>query len=98
MYGPRAFPNVALMRLLAEEGLGADVSTLGELAFARRAGIEGERPLAAGNTKTDEDRLAGAEAGALVVLDALDEPGRAAGAGVRRVMVRVTPGVETETH
>ena len=31
------------MRLLAEEGLGADVSTLGELAFARRAGIEGDR-------------------------------------------------------
>ena len=28
VYGTKAFPNVALMRLLAEEGLGADVSTL----------------------------------------------------------------------
>ena len=35
VYGTKAFPNVALMRLLAEEGLGADVSTLGELAFAQ---------------------------------------------------------------
>src|SRR5687767_3578260 len=43
VYGTKAFPNVAVMRLLAEEGIGADVSTLGELAFARRAGIAGER-------------------------------------------------------
>jgi len=34
VYGTKAFPNVALMRLFAEQGLGADVSTLGELAFA----------------------------------------------------------------
>ena len=31
VYGTKAFPNVALMRILAEEGIGADVSTLGEL-------------------------------------------------------------------
>ena len=98
VYGTKAFPNVALMRLLAEEGLGADVSTLGELAFARQAGITGERLLVHGNNKSDEELRAAAEAGALVVLDALDEPARAAAAGVRRVLVRVTPGVEAETH
>ena len=98
VYGTKAFPNVALMRLLAEEGLGADVSTLGELTFARRAGIAGERLLVHGNNKSDEELRAAAEAGALVVLDSLDEPARAADAGVRRVLVRVTPGVEAETH
>jgi diaminopimelate decarboxylase len=98
VYGTKAFPNVALMRLLAEEGVGADVSTLGELAFARRAGIQGERLLVHGNNKSDEELRAAAEAGGLVVLDALDEPARAAAAGVRRVLVRVTPGVEAETH
>ncbi|HWL33454.1 MAG TPA: diaminopimelate decarboxylase [Gaiellaceae bacterium] len=98
VYGTKAFPNVALMRLLAEEGLGADVSTLGELTFAQRAGIAGERLLVHGNNKSDEELRAAAEAGALVVLDALDEPARAAEAGVRRVLVRVTPGVEAETH
>src|SRR6266702_4524019 len=41
VYGTKAFPNVAVMRLFAELGLGADVSTLGELEFARRAGIAG---------------------------------------------------------
>ncbi len=97
-YGTKAFPNVALMRLLAEEGLGADVSTLGELAFARRAGIEGDRLLVHGNNKSDEELHEAADAGALVVLDAPDEPARAAAAGVRRVLVRVMPGVEAETH
>ena len=98
VYGTKAFPNVAVMRLLAEEGIGADVSTLGELAFARRAGIVGERLVVHGNNKSDEELRAAAEAEALVVLDALDEPARAAAAGVRRALVRVTPGVEAETH
>ena len=98
VYGTKAFANVALMRLLAEEGLGADVSTLGELAFARRAGIEGERLVVHGNNKSDEELRAAADAGALVVLDAPDEAARAAEAGVRRVLVRLTPGVEAETH
>ena len=44
VYGTKAFPNVALLRILAEEGIGADVSTLGELRFAQAAGIAGERP------------------------------------------------------
>jgi diaminopimelate decarboxylase len=98
VYGTKAFPNVALMRLLAEEGLGADVSTLGELAFAVRAGISGERLLVHGNNKSDEELRAAAEAGALLVLDAPDEPARAGAAGVRQALVRVTPGVEAETH
>ena len=98
VYGTKAFPNVAVMRILADEGLGADVSTLGELAFAQRAGLSGERLLMHGNNKSDEELRAAAEAGALVVLDAPDEPARAATAGVRRALVRVTPGVEAETH
>src|ERR687898_2348589 len=98
VYGTKAFSNVAVMRLLAEEGIGADVSTLGELAFARRAGIGGARLLVHGNNKSDEELRAAAEADALVVLDALDEPARAAATGVRRVLVRVTPGVDADTH
>jgi diaminopimelate decarboxylase len=98
VYGAKAFPNAALMRLLAEEGFGADVASLGELAVALRAGLTGERLLVHGNNKSDEELHAAAAAGALVVLDAPDEPARAAAAGVRRVLVRVTPGVEAETH
>lgn len=98
VYGTKAFANVALLRLLAEEGVGADVSTLGELAFARAAGIEGERLVFHGNNKSGEELRAAAEAGALVVLDSPGEAERAAAAGVRRVLLRLTPGVEAVTH
>ena len=98
VYGTKAFANVALLRVLAAEGVGADVSTLGELAFAREAGIAGERILFHGNNKSDDELRAAAEAGATVVLDAPDEPSRAAAAGVRRALVRLRPGVEAVTH
>ena len=62
VYGTKAFANVALLRLLAEEGVGADVSTLGELAFARAAGIAGERLVFHGNNKSLEELRAAAEA------------------------------------
>ena len=98
VYGTKAFANVALLRVLAEEGVGADVSTLGELAFALEAGIPGDRILFHGNNKSDEELRAAAEAGTTVVLDAEDEPARAASAGVARALVRLTPGVEAVTH
>jgi diaminopimelate decarboxylase len=98
VYGTKAFANVALLRLLADEGVGADVSTLGELAFARTARIPGERIVFHGNNKTAEELGAAAEADALVVLDAPGEADAAMTAGVRRVLVRLTPGVEAVTH
>lgn len=98
VYGTKAFANVALLRVLADEGVGADVSTLGELAFAQEAGIPGDRILFHGNNKSDEELGAAAAAGATVVLDAPDEPARASAAGVRRALVRLTPGVEAVTH
>jgi diaminopimelate decarboxylase len=98
VYGTKAFANVALLRVLAEEGVGADVSTLGELAFAQAAGIPAERILFHGNNKSDEELRAAAAAHSAVVLDAEDEPARAASAGVQRALVRLTPGVEALTH
>ena len=99
VYGSKAFPNLALLRLFDEEGLGADVSTLGELELARRAGIPGERLIVHGNNKSDDELRAAADAeAALLVLDAPDEVERAADAGVRRVLVRVTAGIEADTH
>jgi diaminopimelate decarboxylase len=98
VYGTKAFPNVALLRILAGEGVGADVSTLGELEFAQRAGLSGGRLVFHGNNKSDDELRAAAAAGALVVLDALEEVERARAAGVRTVLIRLTPGIEAETH
>jgi diaminopimelate decarboxylase len=97
-YGAKAFPSVAVLRLFAEEGLGADVSTVGELAFALRAGVAGERLVIHGNNKEDELLRRSAEAGALIVLDSLDELERATSTGASRFLIRVTPGIEADTH
>jgi diaminopimelate decarboxylase len=98
VYSVKAFPNLAVLRLFADEGLGAEASTLGELAFARHVGIDGADIVLDGNNKSDEELVAAAEAGCLVVLDAPDDAERVAAAGVRRVLVRVTPGIDADTH
>jgi diaminopimelate decarboxylase len=99
VYGTKAFPNVPVMRLLAEEGVGADVSTLGELRFAQAAGVQASQLIVHGNNKSDEELAAAAEADAWLVV--MDEPGeveRCAAAGVKRVLLRITPGIEAGGH
>lgn len=98
VYGTKAFPSVAVLRLLAGEGLGADVSTSGELEFALRAGIRGERLVIHGNNKEDELLERSAELDALIVVDSLEELERARVTGASRLLIRVTPGVEADTH
>src|SRR5580765_7496132 len=73
VYGAKAFPNVSVMQLLFDEGIGADVSTLGELRFAEAAGIPGECMVVHGNNKSGAELAAAAAVGALVVLDSLEE-------------------------
>ena len=98
VYGTKAFANVAIMRLLAGEGLGADASTLGELEFALAAGIPGERIVFHGNNKSDGELAAAAGARALIALDSAQEVRRAAEAGAREVLIRLTPGIDAQTH
>jgi diaminopimelate decarboxylase len=97
-FGTKAFPNIAVLRLLREEGIGADVASTGELAFARAAGLTGDDLVVHGNNKDEALLTQAAHDGATVVLDAPDEAGLAAAAGVRRALVRVTLGVDADTH
>jgi diaminopimelate decarboxylase len=103
-YASKAFSCVAMARLVAEEGLGIDVATGGELHVARRAGFPSDRIVVHGNNKSD-DELVGAiqaEVGRIVV-DSFDELIRlerlaARGARVPALQVRVTPGIAANTH
>ncbi len=97
-YGTKAFANVAALRLLREEGIGADVASTGELAFARAAGFAGADLVVHGNNKDEALLREAAGEGAPIVLDAPDEAELAAAAGVARVLVRVTLGVDADTH
>ena len=97
-FGTKALPNVAVLRLLLSEGIGADVASSGELAFARKARLGGGDLVVHGNNKAEVLLAEAASFGAPVVLDAPDEPARAAAAGVRQALVRVTLGVDADTH
>ena len=57
VYGAKAFPNVAVLRLFAEEGIGADVASAGELAFARAAGLDGRSSSCTGTAKSTRSSL-----------------------------------------
>jgi diaminopimelate decarboxylase len=103
-YAGKAFLCTAMARWIAEEGLGLDVCTGGELAVALAAGFPAERIGVHGNNKSRAElaRAVDARVGHVVV-DSFDEierlAGIAAAAGVRqRVLVRVTVGVEAHTH
>jgi diaminopimelate decarboxylase len=97
-FGTKAFPNVAVLRLLRGEGIGADVATAGELAYARAAGMSGSELVVHGNNKDDLLLRLAAGEDVPVVVDAPDEVELAAAAGVRRILVRVTLGVDADTH
>ncbi|MGI8761629.1 MAG: diaminopimelate decarboxylase [Jatrophihabitantaceae bacterium] len=103
-YAGKAFLCTAVARWIAEEGLGLDVCTGGELALALAAGFPRERLAVHGNNKSRAELQLAVDAGVgHVVLDSFDEIRRlaeiAAAAGVRqRVLVRVTVGVEAHTH
>jgi len=97
-FGTKALANVALLRLLREEGVGADVASSGELAFAEAAGLARDDLVVHGNNKDAAFLAQAAAMGAPVVLDASDEAELAAAAGVERALVRVTLGVDADTH
>jgi diaminopimelate decarboxylase len=99
VYGTKAFPNAPLMKVLWDEGIGADVSTLGEMKYAEAAEIPPPRWVVHGNNKSDEELRFAAESDAWLVV--MDEPGeveRCVELGVRRVLLRVTPGIEAGAH
>ena len=103
-YAGKAFLCTTLARWIADEGLGLDVCTGGELAVALAAAFPGERIAMHGNNKSISELRAAVDGGVgLVIVDSFEEierlAGVAASARVRQpVLVRVTVGVEAHTH
>jgi diaminopimelate decarboxylase len=100
LFASKAFPCTAVLRVFAEEGLGCDVASGGELHLALRAGFAPERLYLHGNAKSDAELRMALEAGiGTVVLDSEHDADRllALGGGPR-VLLRVVPGVDADTH
>src|SRR3954449_3123506 len=100
VFASKAFPCTAVLRVFAEEGLGCDVASGGELHLALRAGFEPGRLYLHGNAKSEAELQMALAAGVgTVVLDNDVEADRlrALGGGPR-LLARVIPGVEADTH
>jgi diaminopimelate decarboxylase len=103
-YAVKAFTAHAVLRIAVDEGLDLLVATDGELEAALRAGVPGSRVAMHGNNKSDQELESAVSAGvSLVVIDhaaelaRLDAIAREAGA-VQDVLIRVIPGIESDTH
>ena len=103
VFATKAFPCTAVLRLFAEEGLGCDVASGGELALALKAGVPPEKIHLHGNAKSDDEirQALDARIGDVVVdnFDDLDKLDRLVPADrVQPVQLRITPDVAGDTH
>ncbi len=103
LFATKAFPCTAVLSVFAEEGLGADVASGGELDLALHAGIAPAQIVLHGNAKSNAELAAAVHVGVRYVVidgpDDLERLERLVGAGKRQsVLLRVTPGVEADTH
>ena len=104
LYASKAFANKEVMRIAHEEAMFLDVSGGGELACAQAVGFPMERVFVHGNNKTPTELREAISAGVgRIVIDSRLELARVSEiAGelgvVQPIMMRITPGVEADTH
>ena len=105
-YAGKAFLCGAVAKWVADEGLGLDVCTGGELELALRAGVDPKRITLHGNNKSADEIVRALETGVgRIVLDSFEEIARVGFHAQRldletrpKVLIRVTTGVEAHTH
>lgn len=103
-YAVKANDHLAILRLFAREGAGADVVSAGELSRARVAGIAAENIVFSGVGKTEQElALALCEGIGLINLESAEELDMLAGVAAAlgrtaRVALRVNPDVDAGTH
>ncbi|MGQ0561188.1 MAG: diaminopimelate decarboxylase [Gemmatimonadota bacterium] len=102
-YSVKANGNLTILKLLAQQGAGADIVSAGELHRARLAGIPADRIVFSGVGKTVNELAAGLDAGIYSFnvesegeLHALAHLGAAVGKRAP-IALRVNPDIETPT-
>ena len=102
LYSAKAFASPQFLRIIAEEGLGLDVVSAGELHVALKSGFPRDRIHFLGNNKSVEDLRAAYDSGATIVIDGdheFDLLRDVIPQGKRvPVMLRISPGVKPDTH
>ncbi|MBE6594145.1 MAG: diaminopimelate decarboxylase, partial [Ruminococcaceae bacterium] len=104
LYASKALCFTGIYKLAAEEGMGIDCVSGGELYTAKRAGFPAERIYFHGNNKTDRDIKDAMDIGVgRFVVDNADElcavSAEATKRGIRQgILLRITPGIDPHTH
>ena len=100
----KANPNLAVLRVMSREGLGADVVSGGEMARALAAGVPAEEIVFSGVGKQHREMIAGLEAGiGQFNLESEEEGVELAALAAERGLtarcaLRVNPDVDARTH
>ncbi len=102
-YAYKANNNLAICKILQQEGAGADVASLTELRIALKVGVPPEKIVFNGPNKSDEELTEAVENGILINLDSLDEFRRLLGilekTGKKaRIGFRINPNIRPSTH
>ena len=104
LYASKALCFTGIYKIAAEEGMGVDCVSSGEIFTAARAGFPTEKIYFHGNNKTEADiRFAlDNKVGTFVVdnedeLYALSAEAKARGI-IQRILLRITPGIDPHTH
>ena len=104
LYASKALCFTGVYKIAAEEGLGIDCVSGGELYTAKAAGFPAERIYFHGNNKTDRDIKDAMDMGVgIFVVDNCDElyavSDEAQRRGItQRILLRITPGIDPHTH
>ena len=104
LYASKALCFTGMYKLAAEEGLGIDCVSGGELYTARCAGFPADKIYFHGNNKTDKDIADALDMGVgTFVVDNEDElealSAEASSRGItQRILLRITPGIDPHTH
>ena len=104
LYASKALCFTGIYKIAAEEGLGVDCVSSGEIFTAARAGFPTEKIYFHGNNKTDDDiRFALDNGVGTFVVDNIEElealSAEAQKRGItQRILLRITPGIDPHTH
>ncbi len=104
LYASKALSFTGIYKIIAEEGLGIDCVSGGELYTARNAGFPADKIYFHGNNKTDRDISDALDMGVgTFVVDNKDELNalskEASRRGItQRILLRITPGIDPHTH
>ncbi|VVB69098.1 Diaminopimelate decarboxylase [uncultured archaeon] len=102
-FAVKANGNLTILCIAAQEGMGADVFSRGEIAIARLAGMPREMILYNGNSKSERDHRTALEAGVRMSVDSREElehlAKTAQAEGMEaEILFRVNPDVSPKTH